>query len=212
MCRHDHEREYPAKIRNIKPLRFSAFLHNITLLGRCAWLGRKPDILNDDMNSDYSIEEWDETHPRWHEFVACLEAVAPEQAPFVFKERYRAYQSYLLIALQANQVVGFIRFAVQPIGPEAKCPILHLNSVPLTEAKIHAFAVREDARGQGIGTALQKQTIRRAKVLECYQVASYSSYGRDENHHIKLSLGFAAQPEVHGDNHQGVYFIMPLQK
>ena len=100
---------------------------------------------------------------------------------------------------------------MQPIGPEAKCPILHLNGVQLTEAKIHAFAVREDSRGQGIGTELQRQTIRRAKVLGCYQVASYSSYGRDENHHIKLSLGFAAQPEVHGDNHQGVYFVMPLQ-
>ncbi|MBP8002495.1 MAG: GNAT family N-acetyltransferase [Chloroflexi bacterium] len=79
------------------------------------------------------------------------------------------------------------------------------------EAKIHAFAVRESARGQGIGTELQKQTIRRAQELSCYQVASYSSYGRDANYHIKLSLGFAAQPEVHGDNHQGVYFIMPLR-
>jgi GNAT superfamily N-acetyltransferase len=166
---------------------------------------------SDRMKAEYSIEEWNDSHPRWHEFVACLEMVAPEQAPFVFGEYYRAYESYLLVALQAHQVVGFIRFAVQPIGPEAKCPALLLNGVQLTEAKIHAFAVREDARGQGIGTELQRQTLRRAKVLGCYQVSSYSSYGRDANHHIKLSLGFAAQPEVHGDNHQGVYFIMPLQ-
>lgn len=83
--------------------------------------------------------------------------------------------------------------------------------MPLTEAKIHAFAVREDARCQGIGKELQRRTIWRAKALGCYQVASYSSYGRDANHHVKLSLGFAAQPEVHGDNHQGVYFVMPLQ-
>ncbi len=163
------------------------------------------------MGTQYSIEEWDETHPRWQEFAACLEAVAPEQAPFVLGDRYRAYQSYLLVALQSGQVVGFIRFAVQPIGPEAKCPALCLDGVQLTEAKIHAFAVREDARGQGIGTELQRRTIRRAKALGCYQVASYSSYERDANHHIKLSLGFAAQPEVHGDNHQGVYFLMPLQ-
>jgi GNAT superfamily N-acetyltransferase len=163
------------------------------------------------MGTQYSIEEWDETHPRWQEFAACLEAVAPEQAPFVLGDRYRAYQSHLLVALQSGQVVGFIRFAVQPIGPEAKCPALCLNGVPLTEAKIHAFAVREDARGQGIGTELQKRTIRHAKELGCYQVASYSSYGRDANHHIKLSLGFGAQPEVHRDNQQGVYFLMPLQ-
>ena len=172
---------------------------------------RESDILNDSMGTQYSIEEWDEAQPRWQEFAACLEAVAPEQAPFVLGDRYRAYQSYLLVALQSGQVVGFIRFAVQPIGPEAKCPALCLNGVQLTEAKIHAFAVREDARGQGIGTELQRRTIRRSKALGCYQVASYSSYGRDANHHIKLSLGFAAQPEVHGDNHQGVYFVMPLQ-
>ena len=163
------------------------------------------------MKANYSIEEWDETHPRWHEFVTCLEMVTPEQAPIVFEKHNQAYQSYLLVALQSNEVVGFIRFAVQPIGPEAKCPTLYFNGVPLTEAKIHAFAVREDARGQGIGTELQRQTIRRAKAVGCYQVASYSSYGRAANYHIKLSLGFAAQPEVHGDNRQGVYFIMPLQ-
>jgi GNAT superfamily N-acetyltransferase len=163
------------------------------------------------MKTNYLIEEWDETHPRWHEFVACLEMVAPEQAPFVFDEYYRAYQSYLLVALQSNEVVGFIRFAVQPIGPEAKCPALYLEGVQLTEAKIHAFAVCENSRNQGIGMELQRQTIRRAKTLGCYQVASYSSYGHNANHHLKLSLGFAAQPEVHGDNHQGIYFIMPLQ-
>jgi GNAT superfamily N-acetyltransferase len=159
----------------------------------------------------FSIEVWDEQHPRWEEFVSRIHEVAPEQAPFVFGERYRQYSSYLFVALQSNEVVGFLRFAVQPIGPEAKCPPLFLNGVQLTEAKIHAFAVREDRRGQGIGTELQRRTIHRARELGCYQVASYSSYGRDVNYHVKLSLGFGAQPEVHGDNEQGVYFIMPLR-
>jgi GNAT superfamily N-acetyltransferase len=163
------------------------------------------------MEDNWWIEEWDETHPRWGEFAACIQRVAPDQAPFVFGDTYRAYPSHLLVALQAGRVVGFLRFAVQPIGPEAKCPALLLDGVSLTEAKIHAFAVSEEARRQGIGTALQKQTIRYARDLGCYQVASYSSYGRDANHHIKLSLGFAAQPEVHGDNEQGVYFLMPLR-
>lgn len=163
------------------------------------------------MSEHFSIEEWDETHPRWSEFVSCLEEVAPDQVPFVLGEAYRALPCCLLVALQASQVAGFLRFAVQPIGPEARCPELLLDGVLLTEAKIHAFAVREDARGQGIGTALQVQALRRAREIGCYQVASYSSYGRDANHHIKLSLGFAAQPEVHGDNHQGVYFLMPLR-
>lgn len=163
------------------------------------------------MKSYFLIEEWDETHPRWNEFVACLEMTAPEQAPFVLDGPYGTLRSVLLVALQSNEVVGFIRFAVQPIGPEARCPALYLDGVQLTEAKIHAFAVRPDARNQGIGMELQKHTIQRAKALGCYQVSSYSSYGHDANHHLKLSLGFAAQPEMHGDNHQGVYFLLPLQ-
>ena len=159
----------------------------------------------------FNIEEWNETHPRWQEFLQCLEAVAPDQAPFVLGNRYQEHPSYLFVALQANAVVGFLRFAVQPIGPEALCPALYLDGVQLTEAKIHAFAVQEDRRGQGIGAELQRQAIRRAKELGCFQVASYSSYGRDANHHLKLSLGFGAQPEMHGDQQQGVYFIMPLR-
>lgn len=164
------------------------------------------------MATPWLIEEWSETHSRWNEFVKCLETVAPDQLPFVCGQYYMDYPSYLFVALQGNDIVGFLRFAVQPIGPEAKCPPLYLNGRQLTEAKIHAFAVAESNRGEGIGTELQKHAIRRAKELGCYQVASYSSYGRDANHHIKLSLGFGAQPEVHGDNQQGVYFIMPLRK
>ncbi len=150
-------------------------------------------------------------HPRWRELVQCLEQTAPEQVPFVLGEYSRDLPCYLCVALQNEQVVGFLRFGVQPIGPEAHCPPLALNGISLTEAKIHAFAVREEWRCQGIGTALQMWAIERAKELGCFQLASYSSYGRDANHHIKLSLGFGAQPEVHGENEQGVYFIMPLQ-
>ena len=162
------------------------------------------------MTEPIVIEEWSESHPRWGEFVQCLEVVAPDQVPFVCGRHYEGHTSYLLVALQADEVVGFLRFAVQPIGPEAKCPPLYRDGKQLVEAKIHAFAVRETSRGQGIGTELQRRAIRRARELQCYQVASYSSYGRDANHHVKLSLGFGAQPEVHGDNEQGVYFIMPL--
>jgi GNAT superfamily N-acetyltransferase len=159
----------------------------------------------------FTLQEWDNAHPRWEEFVQCLEQSAPEQSPFVLGDYSRHLLCYLCVALQNEQVVGFLRFGIQPIGPEAHCPPLVLNGVPLTEAKIHAFAVREERRGQGIGTALQRWAIGRAKELGCFQLASYSSYGREANHHIKLSLGFGAQPEAHGDNQQGVYFIMPLQ-
>jgi len=53
--------------------------------------------------------------------------------------------------------------------------------------------------------------IRRARGLGCHQAAPHGSCDREANYLVKLSLGFAAPPEVHGDNEQGVYFLMPLR-
>ncbi len=160
---------------------------------------------------DFVIEEWDAAHPRWGEFVQCLESVAPDQVPFVLGRYSQQHPCYLFVAVSDNRVAGFLRIAVKPIGPDVHCPPLELDGEELTQAKIHAFAVRPECRGRGIGTALQKHAIRRARELGCYQLASYSSYGRDANYHVKLSLGFAVQPEVHGAGEQGCYFLMPLR-
>jgi GNAT superfamily N-acetyltransferase len=165
-----------------------------------------------DARGRFVFEEWDSSHPRFPRFLEFLQTVAPEQIPFVTGEPYARWTSHLLVALDQGVVAGAIRFAVQPIGPEAHCPTLQLDGVPLTEGKIHVFAVRPESRGQGVGTLLQQWAIRRARELGCYQVASYSSYDKEANYHVKLSLGFAAQPEVHGDNEQGVYFLMPLRR
>lgn len=158
------------------------------------------------------FEEWDAGHLRFSEFLQFLQSVAPDQVQFVVGGYYARYEPHLLVALDDGQVAGAIRFAVQPIGPEARCPVVHLRGTPLTEAKIHVFAVRPASRDRGIGTQLQRWVIARARDLGCHQVASYSCYDKEANYHIKLSLGFAAQPEVHGDNEQGVYFLMPLRE
>src|SRR5512137_1169656 len=111
------------------------------------------------------FEEWDARHSRLPEFLQFLQAVAPDQVQFVVGEYYTQYPSYLLAAMEAGEIAGAIRFAVQPIGPEARCPVLCLEKMPLTEAKIHVFAVRPASRGQGIGTRLQKWVIKRARGL-----------------------------------------------
>jgi len=155
----------------------------------------------------FTVEGWDETHPRWAEFVRCLEQTAPEQAPFVLGEYARHLPCRLLVALQEAQVVGFLRFGIQAIGAEEDCPPLTLEGVALTEAKIHAFAVREERRGHGIGTALQRRAIAVARELGCHQLSSHSSYEREANCHVKLSLGFCALPERQGS----IRFLMPLR-
>lgn len=162
-------------------------------------------------NPDFQIEKWTVDHPRYADFLACVTASAPEQMQFLQESYFQTFPCYLLVALQEGQVAGFLQFAVLPIGPEFNCPTLILDGKTLVEAKIHAFAVHPSFRDRGIGTALQKGAIRWARQLGCYQLASQSAYDKEANYHVKLSLGFAVQPERHGENEKGVYFIMPLK-
>ena len=163
------------------------------------------------LEASYFIEKWDVDHPRYADFLDCVKVAASEQMGFLQKSYFQNYPCYLLVALQDHQVVGFLQFAVLSIGTEFKCPTLTLDGQSLFEAKIHAFAVHPAFRNRGIGTALQKGAIQWARQLGCYQLASQSSYDREANYHLKLSLGFAVQPESHGNNEYGVFFIMPLK-
>jgi GNAT superfamily N-acetyltransferase len=158
----------------------------------------------------FTVEEWGEGHPRWPEFVRCLEETAPEQAPFVLGEYARRLPCHLLVALCGGRVAGFLRFGVQPLGPESGWPPLALHGAPLTEAKIHAFAVRPEDRRRGIGTALQMSAITRARALGCHQLASHSGAESAANHRVKLALGFSALPESH-EGGRSIYFLMPLR-
>ena len=108
-------------------------------------------------------------------------------------------------------VMGILVFVVQPIGPEMDCPVLcDPTGTPLTELKIRAFHVREEHRGQGIGTALQREALREAGRFGCYQVRSRSDFSRAANYAIKLKLGFAAHPglrRLRDQDEPGIYWV-----
>jgi GNAT superfamily N-acetyltransferase len=155
------------------------------------------------MAANMNIEVWDSGSPRWEEFLACLKEIAPEQAPFVLGDYSRHLPCTLLVALDNQRVIGFLRFGIQEIGAEERQP-----SLGLTEAKIHAFAVRPECRRRGVGTALQIAAIDQARSLGCHQLASHSSYASAENLRIKLALGFCVAVEEQGN---GIRLFMPLK-
>jgi len=157
----------------------------------------------------YTIEEWLPTHPRWSEFVACVDSEG--QTRWVFNDHFEQFPRYFLVALQENQVVGFLMFFLQPIGPENDCPPLHINGAWLIEAKIIGFGVKRSSRRLGMGQALQEYAIRRARELGCYQVRSHSDSRHVAHYQLKLRMGFAAVPINRGDDDKGMFFIMPLR-
>lgn len=119
--------------------------------------------------------------------------------------------SHLLVAFEGEIVVGFLRFVLQPIGPDMDCPAVVVEGVELIESKVMAFGVAPARRQQGIGRALQLAAIELARELGCYQMRSHSSGDNNANHRLKLAMGFAIHPIVRGDDNQGCYFLMPLR-
>ena len=111
--------------------------------------------------------------------------------------------------------VGFLRYVVQPIGPDAECETVVLAGKDLTEAKILDFGVLPAWRRKGVGTALQLAAIASARRVGCWQIRSHSSGSNRANHQLKLRLGFAAHPivreEPDGTDRAGCYFVLPLQ-
>ncbi len=154
------------------------------------------------------VEEWDTAHPQWPVLVQAVEA--QEQTDWAIFHAAFHQSSHVLVARQGEQVVGFLRFVVQEIGPDMGCPPVTFDGVALTEAKVLAFGVDPAHQRQGIGRTLQEDLLRRATAAGCYQVRSHSSGSHAANHRLKLAMGFGVHPIVRGEDNQGVYFVMPL--
>ena len=145
---------------------------------------------------DVSIEQIDEPHQKWNELNQFIEANGLVRNG-VYAEGADKADRCLLAASVKREIIGFLMFLVQPIGPEVGCPMLFgRDGKPLTEAKIRSFFVVERYRGNGIGTALQREAITHARDMGVYQVRSRSDVSRKANYAIKLKLGFAATPEA----------------
>jgi GNAT superfamily N-acetyltransferase len=155
------------------------------------------------------IEEWDASHRRFTELLEFVQ-IQDKSNWFSFTADWHL-SSHSLVALNQRELVGFLRFVVQPIGPDDDCPPVRSHAEILTEAKVLAFAVQPAYQGHGIGKKLQQRLVRRAKALGCYQIRSHSGGTHTENHQLKLSLGFGVHPVVRGEDRQGVYFILPLK-
>ncbi len=100
------------------------------------------------MTASLRIEEWDNSHARWNELWQFIEA--QNQARWAEIQAEWHLSSHILVALQDEQIVGFLRFITQVIGVEEDHEPVTLNNISLTEAKILASIRRIEARGLGV--------------------------------------------------------------
>jgi len=159
---------------------------------------------------DIIVKEWTTQHARWSELLALVTQLN-QMDWFTFTGEWH-YSSHVLVARRGSEILGFLRFVIQDIGPDTDCPPVQWKGENLREAKVLAFGVLPAQRQQGIGRHLQEAVRQRAQELGCYQIRSHSSGDNLENHQIKLSLGYGVHPIIRGDDRRGVYFILPLRR
>jgi GNAT superfamily N-acetyltransferase len=139
--------------------------------------------------AELRIERWSETHPGWPRLTELLEQ--EEQLSWVLPDGELRPDSHILVAVDADDPVGFLVFLRQEVGPPDDCP-----PTGLTEAKVLAFGVAAAHRRCGIGTALQLRALELAAELGCYQLRSVTNADNEANVAVKLRLGFAVTPTI----------------
>ena len=160
--------------------------------------------------TDIIIEEWTAQHDHWSELLELVTQLN-QMDWFTFTGEWH-FSSHVLVARRGSEILGFLRFVIQDIGPDMDCPPVQWKGETLREAKVIAFGVLPDRRRQGIGRNLQEALRQRAQELGCYQIRSHSSGDNLENHQLKLALGYGVHPIIRGDDRRGVYFILPLRR
>ena len=155
---------------------------------------------------------------RWDHYVAHLKRV--DNACWVLEgddERPLADVLFLGVVVGA-EVVGDLALRKQVVSAPATewsggvaRPLLGEDERPMEETFVMTFFVEEAHRRKGYGRALQEAALALTREAGCFQMRSWSSLDKPENHRLKLSLGFALHPEVHraasGYDVTGAYFV-----
>jgi GNAT superfamily N-acetyltransferase len=98
----------------------------------------------------------------------------------------------ILVAVIAGEVVGVCQLIV----------FRHLQSHGGLCAELESVHVHPDHRGAGVGGALLREAIERARALGCYRVQLTSNAGRPDAHRFYERLGFVP-------SHVGFKLLLP---
>ena len=99
-------------------------------------------------STDITIAEWESQHARWVELLAFVNQLN-QMDWFTFTAEWHS-SSHVLVAQRNSEIVGFLRFVIQDIGPDMDCPPIQWKGENLGEAKVIAFGVLLSQLRQGI--------------------------------------------------------------
>jgi ribosomal protein S18 acetylase RimI-like enzyme len=157
-----------------------------------------------------TISEWHKDNTRWSELEKCIQELGQKRW---FDTRCDFHLSETVIVAHTPQnVIGFLRYVVQEIGPDNELPSRKLGNEVLREGKILAYGVLPSHRNRGIGTALLAQACLVGKLAELFQLRAHSSGDHQAAHRVLMRAGFGIHPIDRNDDLEGGYFVKPLRR
>ncbi|MEM7362834.1 MAG: GNAT family N-acetyltransferase [Pseudomonadota bacterium] len=159
---------------------------------------------------DISIQDWQQPVDEWPALSALVKRL--DQVRWVSNSYFDWHlDRHLYVATSEDEPIGYILSIIQYIGDDERHDRVELDGQALKEAKILAFGVPPERRGQGIGRQLQLFAMEAAYEEGCYQFRSRSDGEAIENHILKKKMGFAIHPANRGEDRTSVFFVMPLR-
>ena len=101
-----------------------------------------------EMNQEFAVAEIAEDAQLWPQVWSVVEQLNQERYVQVQAEHFRF--SHLLVALQDERPIGFLRFVVQRLGEDEERPPIVFRGRTLYEAKIIAFGIQPSLENDSV--------------------------------------------------------------
>ena len=118
-------------------------------------------------------------------------------------------EDHLLAAFAGEEVIGFLRFVVQPVGPQSGREPVTIRGAEMLEAKIYTYGVLPAWRRRGASVLLQREAITLAMSHGCHQIRLHGRGGEDAYANLKAALASAGIQARRGVDRDGVYVVLP---
>lgn len=166
-----------------------------------------------------SIEQLSPSHPLWPALIE--HTTRHNMTRWIVDDQQRLLpECFCLGKVVDDKVVGHLVVRKQPLiipatewSQDLDHDLRDEGGRHLEELFVQTFAVNDNFRRQGIGSALQLAALQLGSDLKCVQLRSWSSLDKPENYSLKLRLGFCVHPAVDelpdGRKISGAYFVAP---
>jgi hypothetical protein len=134
---------------------------------------KKSDRCDEGLRIDF-VDNW---HKQWPAVLKAIEATGQRDALLVDQDGWLSARQCLLVAFDADQIVGHLVFRIQPSGVSSGVPasagMRSLTERPRVDAHLDAVGVKPGLCGAEVRALLMDAATRRAQSLRCRSLIGF---------------------------------------